>query len=371
MIDSITQIILEKQIVQKDNYLTEDWYKVASFFKDVPLVGKFARQYTIGHDIARVTTVAAGVLVAVMAALAYKVYKKKFSAAAKDCKQYKGQTKESCMKKYKEESIKLQIKAYESMISKCKFSKEPEKCKKLATNKIQKLKAKIGNYVYENEDLRVFASYYVELQDNLNNSDKKIFFDFIQNANDAQIENLLVCGQIKENMLEISGEDVTPDQMIKLLQLKVALEKIKKFGTDKVEISEDSFKTWISLIKRFGEELKTVMKPGKIMKTGMKVGAEKGVVILGGTLLAALVLTVSFKAYKQFLSKAARQCRNQKGRDKNVCMEKFRRISMKKRVELLEAGKQTCKFSKNPAKCTFKIDKKINKIKLKLGTLHI
>jgi hypothetical protein len=370
MIDPITEYILEQQ---DGNILTEDLYKLASFFKDVPLVGNYARQYTVGHDISQVGTIAAGALVAVMAALAYKVYKNHFTMAAKSCKAYKGQTKQSCMKKFKEDSIKLQIQAYQKMLSKCKFSKEAEKCHNLAKNKIDKLKAKIGKYSQESEDLKILASYYVELQNDISRSDKNNLFNFIQNATDFQIENLLTNKNIIENsnLLEFSQNDVTPEQMIKIMQLKVALEKIKKFGTTKVDVSEDSFKVWLGLIKKFGQDLKSTLKPGKIMQAGMKSGAEKGVLVLGGTLLAALILTVSFKVYKRYLSKAARFCSKKEGTDKSACMIKFKREAMQKRILMLRAGKDSCKFSKDPAKCNFKIDKKINKIKLQLGNLHL
>ena len=86
--------------------------------------------------------------------------------------------------------------------------------------------------------------------------------------------------------------------------------------------------------------------------------------------MAALIATGAAKVYKSYLSKAARACRKGGATEKATCMKKYSIDNKKRHIQLLQQGKATCRFSKDPAKCTYKIDRKINKIKLGMGTLH-
>jgi hypothetical protein len=100
--------------------------------------------------------------------------------------------------------------------------------------------------------------------------------------------------------------------------------------------------------------------------TGIQTGATA---TLAAAAIAALVITVSYKVYKRFLSKAARMCKNLGGDAKTSCMNKYKRDSLKAQLGEIQKGKSICKKSKDPGKCVLKLDKKIHKIKVKLGAV--
>lgn len=88
--------------------------------------------------------VAAGVIVALMSLAAVQIYRKKFSPAAKSCKQFIGPEKNACMKKFRLDALSGKLAALRSGIGACASSKEPDKCRASMQRKIQSLEAKIA-----------------------------------------------------------------------------------------------------------------------------------------------------------------------------------------------------------------------------------
>ncbi len=81
-------------------------------------------------------------LAALIAYAGYKVYKSKFSAAAKACKGTAGGAKAACMKQQKVIALKAQVADMQKAGSYCAKTKDPGKCLLSVTKKVQKLKAK-------------------------------------------------------------------------------------------------------------------------------------------------------------------------------------------------------------------------------------
>jgi len=103
-----------------------------------------AKKYDISYGRYKIATnVAIGALVAGIIALSWKIYKNRFSKAARACKGLKGWKKDECMEKFKNDALKARIAAIKSQMSKCSKSSNPEKCKRLLNAKISKLEAKI------------------------------------------------------------------------------------------------------------------------------------------------------------------------------------------------------------------------------------
>lgn len=92
-------------------------------------------------------TVTAGVIVsasaiALLVWLVGKFYKIKLSKAAKACKQYSGDKKKQCMKKFNTDAVKSKVSLLQKSKSVCNRSKNPEKCKAKIQQQIDKANKK-------------------------------------------------------------------------------------------------------------------------------------------------------------------------------------------------------------------------------------
>lgn len=77
-----------------------------------------------------ITGAAAVALAAAITTVAYKVYKAKFSKAARACVQYKGIQKEECMLKFKKDALQAKIKMLQKGAAKlCSKNKNPGECR--------------------------------------------------------------------------------------------------------------------------------------------------------------------------------------------------------------------------------------------------
>jgi peptidoglycan hydrolase CwlO-like protein len=73
---------------------------------------------------------AAIALAGAIATVAYKVYKAKFSKAAKACVQYKGIEKQECMLKFKKQALQTKVQVLQKGASKlCAKNKNPGECR--------------------------------------------------------------------------------------------------------------------------------------------------------------------------------------------------------------------------------------------------
>jgi hypothetical protein len=96
----------------------------------------------LGQD-PKTAAIAGAALAALIGYGAYKLYKNKFSAAAKACKGTSGADKKACMQKAKNQAIQAQIQDMSAAASGCAKTKDPAKCKAAVQNKIAKLKKKM------------------------------------------------------------------------------------------------------------------------------------------------------------------------------------------------------------------------------------
>jgi len=92
-----------------------------------------------------------------------------------------------------------------------------------------------------------------------------------------------------------------------------------------------------------------------------------GMAGVGASTVAAIVGFLGYKVYKNYFSQAARACKA--APDKKACMAKVRAGSITQAAKAIGSKKSICKKSSNPAQCAAKIDKKLAKMKAKLGTL--
>ena len=275
--------------------LTElDWNSIAGYFKDVPVVGDFAKDYRLGYSVAEKGPIAVTLLLAAMAALAFKVYKKHFSKAAASCKQHKGQTRKSCIKAYKDQAIKLEIQSYQKMIQKCKLTKNPEKCVKAARKKIDKLQGRLTTgSVSENEIVRDFVAEYIDMHE-IDSQDKKRMLEYIADCGELELEHFLFTGgeMNPESMVNgpldwtnVSEVDVG-SKVNAISQMKDLLKSAKEIvATQGAEMAEAAYTKMLAMIVKAGDFAQKyggkLVDPSAATKAGLEHGAKAGGLILG------------------------------------------------------------------------------------------
>lgn len=81
---------------------------------------------------------------------------------------------------------------------------------------------------------------------------------------------------------------------------------------------------------------------------------------------ATSISMMAYRFYKDYMTKAARECGTLQGRDKNLCMLKYRINALETKKSKLEKGLRKCKEAKNPEKCEEKVKKDIKKTEERL-----
>jgi len=193
-------------------------------------------------------------------------------------------------------------------------------------------------------DIKLFAGYYVYFQENLSNSDKITFFNFIKEATDNQVECLLLTGKMISEEIIQEVDTVYSGWMDDMHAIT------KSFNGD---TGSSSYTALTNMIVKTG-------------KMGYKKGQTKGALIVGGIALAALATTLAFKVYKNYLSRAAKACQGKKGAEKQQCMRKVKMDARKQKIMSLTKAQSVCSKTKNPEKCVAKLKLKIAKEKAKM-----
>lgn len=85
----------------------------------------------------------------------------------------------------------------------------------------------------------------------------------------------------------------------------------------------------------------------------------------GGLAAAALVGMAAYKIYKNYLSQAARSCKNSP--DKSACMNQYKNKAVQAQIAKLSSGMGQCSNSKDPQKCKAAIQNKIAKLRSKMA----
>lgn len=176
MIDPITEYLLQEQEQKEFNSLIESIWDAPKLFGDISSkkfginwrvfnlatvnMKKFKQQvqdivdqaskkaheagYSKGHQSGMFKGLASAALAAAVIAIAYQVYKRYISKAAKACSKYKGAEKTSCMNRYRRESMKEQIKELEMGYPLCDKTNDVYGCRYKIKSKLRKLKTKLG-----------------------------------------------------------------------------------------------------------------------------------------------------------------------------------------------------------------------------------
>jgi hypothetical protein len=141
-------------------------------------------------------------------------------------------------------------------------------------------------------------------------------------------------------------DPITKEILEKLTFPKIDVSPPKVFSTKPIlkNLNDLEKRFGISLTKSFGPDAWYTRKGYKTIAVGIVV---------------ALIVAISYKVYKKFLSKAARSCKQLEGEKKNECMKKFRDYAKKARITALEKSKGLCNKSKNPQNCINKINNKV------------
>jgi len=100
---------------------------------------------------------------------------------------------------------------------------------------------------------------------------------------------------------------------------------------------------------------------GSPMQSGLK-STE-----IAGIALAGLLIVISYKVYKSYMSKAAVMCKQFKGGEKKVCIVKYKNAGAKQRIELLTKNIAKCNMSKHPVRCKKKLQREIIRLQKKMG----
>lgn len=77
--------------------------------------------------------------------------------------------------------------------------------------------------------------------------------------------------------------------------------------------------------------------------------------------IAANSLMMAYRFYKEFITKASRECKSYVGRDKSLCIAKFELDGLKTKKHHLEIGLKDCEKAKDQKRCERKIQKELDK----------
>lgn len=217
-------------------------------------------------------------------------------------------------------------------------------------------------------DIQYFAANYVALKDNLTEQDKGFLIKWIKENSDDKIKSLLMTGNYKFQQEAVGMFDKT------LPFLNEDITVLTFAGKKYSFLSVDDLLKFVEKVRRTSYDIGRQSGYDRGWDSGAQFGKDVGasnatVTTLGSVVVAALVITLAYKTYKRFLSKAARACNNKGGAEKTSCMNKYKKHATQIRIKDLQKGTAACSKTKSPEKCKQKIQKKITKLKAQLGEL--
>jgi len=127
--------------------------------------------------------------------------------------------------------------------------------------------------------------------------------------------------------------------------------QIEELGLGPVSVDHD----WLT-----GRLIVTLSKDAQ----GVAGMAAAGAILVGGTLLAVKLISGSYRFYKDYLNKYGKKCRDIKHSTKarRLCESRVKITAYKKRIKGLNDSKKHCSKTKEPKKCTSKINSKVKKL---------
>lgn len=84
-----------------------------------------------------------------------------------------------------------------------------------------------------------------------------------------------------------------------------------------------------------------------------------------GVAILAAILSMAYKVYKEYYSKAAKACEGKKGLEKQECMRNYKIEAINKRIDVLRNNRDKCYSSYDPEICAKSLDHKIEKLREK------
>jgi hypothetical protein len=219
-------------------------------------------------------------------------------------------------------------------------------------------------------DIQYFAANYVAFKENLTEQDKGFLIKWIKENSDDKIKSLLMTGDYKYQQEAVGQFDKTFPILNEGPSWVPGVHHYTKSGIipDRYLSSVDMNKLAAYIDKRASMGFEHGKDIGKSL--GTQAGISKGAAMgIGGAVAAALIITVAYKMYKRFLSKAARACKHKSGDEKTSCMNKYKKEALKQRIKALNQGMASCSKTKNTGKCKQKITGKIRKLQAQLGEL--
>jgi len=261
--------------------------------------------------------------------------------------------------------------------------------------------------------LKVFASYYVDLQENMSNNEKGQIRTFIQSASLHQVIALLTEGKmrtikpIEESLLEssfansgmgflteVSATSLYNDVVDTMHQHGIspartakhivgsakhlgqdAIDKMHASGVHPTQTAKqiaksvqaglgDAESKFKHAAGEVGEFTKTEWdRVSRMVSQGHLPELNKP---LAAVALAALVLTAGYAVYRKYFSRVSQACNHKTGSEKDACIKKFKKDAIEAQITTLTKGRVSCKKSKNPGKCVEEINKKIKTLHAKI-----
>lgn len=123
------------------------------------------------------------------------------------------------------------------------------------------------------------------------------------------------------------------------------------------------------ILPKIDEQTEEIINDRFISRESDLVIAAGGAAMVG--LIVAGIASEINKIRKRILTKAGRACKSYTGDMHSKCVNKFKKESLGKELQLLQRGKEACKKSKDPKKCIASLDKKIIKTKKKYDKIMI
>lgn len=203
-------------------------------------------------------------------------------------------------------------------------------------------------------DLKLFATFYIESDEILSNKEKIDLMEFVKKGEQKDILYLLMTGQ--------------------------------KPGEDLILVKESSVASAIELVKG-GMDLKDLIKIGA--KTGVSVASTRrhikkmnqgnteekpwghATIFLAGVAASSLAASLAFKMSQKKIKKLLQKCEKEKGMAKKVCNSKIRRDGLRMEITMLSSMKTKCRGTKEPDKCIKNIDKRIKTIQNRMDSIKV
>jgi len=91
---------------------------------------------------------------------------------------------------------------------------------------------------------------------------------------------------------------------------------------------------------------------------------------VGALFVVPMALSLASKAYKKFIDKAERTCKDYTGLEKTKCLKRYRAKGVKVKILTLNKAKGMCGKDKSPEACRSKLTNKISKLQAKLKMIQ-